>query len=423
MKLSKSIAGGCVAFVTSFSASAGYASDQDIIDAGNFLQWGLPLTGYLGTWIAGDKEGAILFTKSLATTVVATSIGKDTAQKFRPQATSTKSFPSGHTSAAFSGAAFIDSRYGHGFGIPAYALAAFTGYSRIVADAHHVDDVMAGASVALFSNWYWVRPSGQFNVTPVAVDGGAAIVLSVNDGKQQKDYSTGNIVYPRYRYALEFGPAALQRNTVRSPGGSGTEFNLYDFARNNDPTTTANANLQVILSPKNMLTLQVLPFEARDGGQFSTPVNFAGANFPANTDVFSAHRITDVRLRYDYTLFDVADFRLTGGASLAFQRTIVELTNSDGSLAARADDEAWLPLLNANLTYSLSRKTSVYTDISGTSISDYEMIHGSVGIGYQIDRYWDFAFGVGIYDRLIETSELTNDVRYDISYFTLGYTF
>ena len=40
------------------------------------------------------------------------------------------SFPSGHTSAAFTGAAFMDYKYGLKYGLPAYILASFVGWSE-----------------------------------------------------------------------------------------------------------------------------------------------------------------------------------------------------------------------------------------------------------------------------------------------------
>jgi len=98
----------------------GHASDQNIVDAGDALQYLLPASAYLGTIIAKDKEGAIMYTKSLVTQGVIVAAGKEIASKFRPNGDSTKSFPSGHTAAAFSGASFLYTRYGKAYGIPMY---------------------------------------------------------------------------------------------------------------------------------------------------------------------------------------------------------------------------------------------------------------------------------------------------------------
>jgi hypothetical protein len=77
------------------------------------LQWLLPVAAYGTTAIYKDWEGTKQYTYSLGTTVIVTSLLKDTAEKMRTSSASNLSFPSGHTSAAFSAAAFVDTRYGH----------------------------------------------------------------------------------------------------------------------------------------------------------------------------------------------------------------------------------------------------------------------------------------------------------------------
>lgn len=59
------------------------------------------------------------------------------------------SFPSGHTSSAFCGALLIHKMFGINYGVPAYALAAMTAYSRIEGKYHHKRDLLAGGLVAL----------------------------------------------------------------------------------------------------------------------------------------------------------------------------------------------------------------------------------------------------------------------------------
>lgn len=59
-----------------------------------------------------------------------------------------RSFPSGHTAAAFAGASYLHYRYGWKWGLPTYAAAAVVGYSRVEADRHFWYDVVAGAAIA-----------------------------------------------------------------------------------------------------------------------------------------------------------------------------------------------------------------------------------------------------------------------------------
>ena len=69
-----------------------------------------------------------------------------------------KSFPSGHTSTAFSLAASIAIEYPKWYVVvPAYAYAASVGYSRLYLGEHYPSDVLAGAALgvgsAYLSNW------------------------------------------------------------------------------------------------------------------------------------------------------------------------------------------------------------------------------------------------------------------------------
>jgi len=64
----------------------------------------------------------------------------------------THSFPSGHTSFAFTGAEFIRKQYGWLWGIPAYAAASYVGWSRVESREHYTHDVLAGAAIGILVN-------------------------------------------------------------------------------------------------------------------------------------------------------------------------------------------------------------------------------------------------------------------------------
>ena len=93
-----------------------------------------------------------------------THILKYTVQEKRPDGSNNKSFPSGHTSAAFQGAAFIHLRYGIKYAILPYIGATFVGYSRIVSENHYTHDVIAGATIGSFFSWYFSEPYKIKNV-------------------------------------------------------------------------------------------------------------------------------------------------------------------------------------------------------------------------------------------------------------------
>ena len=127
-------------------------SRSSIERVGDFLQVGLPL-GALGiTEFTKDLDGKSQFWKSFLVSNSTTYLLKIIVEKERPNGNCCESFPSGHTTAAFSGAMFIQKRYGSKYGVPSLLLASFVGYSRVYAKKHYWIDVACGAAIGIFSN-------------------------------------------------------------------------------------------------------------------------------------------------------------------------------------------------------------------------------------------------------------------------------
>ena len=104
------------------------------------------------TYILDDKPGRQQFWKSYISSISLTYLLKYTVNKTRPNDDCCESFPSGHTTAAFSGEMFIQRRHGVKYGIPSLILASFVGYSRVYADKHDWEDVVAGALIGIIGN-------------------------------------------------------------------------------------------------------------------------------------------------------------------------------------------------------------------------------------------------------------------------------
>src|SRR6185295_9998115 len=79
-----------------------------------------------------------------------TTVLKSTVARLRP-GHGTHSFPSGHSSMAFTGATLMESNLGPVGGIPAYGLAAFTAFERVESGRHYPSDVLAGAAIGTLS--------------------------------------------------------------------------------------------------------------------------------------------------------------------------------------------------------------------------------------------------------------------------------
>ena len=90
-----------------------------------------------------------------------TSILKYSVQRTRPDGSNNLSFPSGHTSTAFSLATVANQHYGWKVGVPAYLLASGIGLSRIEKDKHYLSDVLAGATLGVIVGRTVARLDGE----------------------------------------------------------------------------------------------------------------------------------------------------------------------------------------------------------------------------------------------------------------------
>jgi len=119
---------------------------------GDALMWGMPVVTLGSTMAAGDTGGAGAFLLGFGANAAVTEGLKMLVHKDRPDGSDFKSFPSGHTSIAFQSASFLHLRHGLRYGAPAYAAAAFVGYSRVHARKHYVSDVLVGAALGVASS-------------------------------------------------------------------------------------------------------------------------------------------------------------------------------------------------------------------------------------------------------------------------------
>ena len=157
----------CVLIILLIASDSLFAKDQ--IEAnGDILQIAIPSIAYGTTFYLDDKVGRTEFYKSFFANLAVTHGLKSVVNERRPNGSS-KSFPSGHTSAAFQGAAFIHKRYGFEYSLPAYFAATYVGYSRVVSEKHYTHDVLAGAIIGTLSSFYFTSTYDGYSIQPVVM--------------------------------------------------------------------------------------------------------------------------------------------------------------------------------------------------------------------------------------------------------------
>jgi hypothetical protein len=397
--------------------------DDNLTKFGDIMQIALPALGLGATYIYDDREGRKQWLYTGVTAIGTTSVLKVVYAKMRPNFSESRtSFPSGHTTGAFFGAAFLDQRYGKWWGIPSYTAAAITAYSRIQSDNHFIDDTLMGASVGLMSSWLWTTPyEGKVALIPAYVEDGFGVQLQVNEGSK-RDKFRGLDEQANWRYSIAFGPAWQAENKITAPAATGTTIDLDTFDKVNDPTSTANAEIEWFSNSHRVL-ISFAPFEARDTGRVSQATNFQGVNFLPGEELASSYRLTDARLQYYYDFAPQHPLILKAGVGLAYQRINFTLSTQDQTKFAEVSDSEWLPLVNGIVGYQINPRVSVAAELSGLSLSDQELLEANVHLAYRFNRHWDAGIGYGIYDTQRDTAELKNDVSYDVLMTFVGYSF
>ena len=164
---------GCSFFIYLFSAVSLASTNETLGDIGRFL---IPLSSASATLILHDYQGFAQM--ALATGLVqgATEGLKLATHERRPNGECCSSFPSGHASLAFTGASFIQFRYGLKYSIPLYLGSAYVAYSRVNIKAHSVPDVAFGAALAVVGTYLSTTSykGGNFSVL---VDGKYAGII------------------------------------------------------------------------------------------------------------------------------------------------------------------------------------------------------------------------------------------------------
>jgi len=141
--------------------------------AGDVLQYAMPASAAALTLVHRDWQGTLEFGASFAVQGITVLALKNTVYETRPNGQGHESFPSGHAAVTFASAEFLRERYGWYYGVPAYALASLTAYSRVESDHHYWHDVIAGAGIGVLSSWLFTTSYKDWDVQP-ATDGKSA---------------------------------------------------------------------------------------------------------------------------------------------------------------------------------------------------------------------------------------------------------
>lgn len=424
--LSSLVVSSALLSAASFANNSIQTSTTDsIVEAGDLLQILVPATGYFATWMHGDWQGAEQLTYSILTTGAIVHGGKFIVSRNRPNNSNWSSFPSGHTASAFSGASFLQSRYGAKWGIPAYAAATFVGISRIHGNKHYAGDVTAGATIAFLVNQYFVSPYRMDGVMFNAQSTGDGAYLDVTVQNDAFDNKTENKVTTRedkkrLRHRIELG---IGSNLNDSASQAGADQYLSGSEPVDKYQPFAYVKYQYQMLNNNLYELEFSPNETRRYGTVSEEFTIDGETFGVGDEVFTAYRhwLLGTSLYKGLQVTDELDINL--GLGFYVHRFGFDVAEEDGDKEGSIEHWRAMPSFTVKADYDLTTDWSALAEVQYQYWENDSFLYAETGVNYRINKAWDVGFKYGFASTQLDNKSLATDYKSNLFMLTFANRF
>ena len=135
------------------------------------------------TLVKKDEKGLKQLALSTLTSTILSYGLEACVTKERPDGDGMHAMPSTHTMIAFSGASFLQRRYGWKWGAPAYALASYVAWGRVHSNRHDVWDVLVGTAIGVGGTYIFTRPfmkGTEVAISPAVIDDAKCLNVAIN---------------------------------------------------------------------------------------------------------------------------------------------------------------------------------------------------------------------------------------------------
>ena len=382
-------------------------SEGPVVQLGHDLYTVIPGAATISTLAARDWRGFVYMGIHNVASSGVTQFLKDEVSQGRPGNQSDTSFPSGHATGAFLGAAFLQQRYGPRVGIPSYISALLVGWSRIYGNKHYINDVVGSASISMLSAWAIVPPYDQERL------------------ERWRDLERER----KFRYEWEMTLNDVNRNEIQSPGGVGDVFSSPLDRGEDEPWANSHVAFEYRLDGNATIHGQFSPWEIRSFGEFAQPTSFAGILFPANEQLRSAHLMWTYGAQYRRTLVTTERLSARWGLGISGQYTEEEIFVVDETqpekrgLSAKSDASAWYAAAHLDASVKLIWKLYLEAEADVGLAAHNQYVDWRASLAARLSPKWDLALGWREFETDLKDDALRNDFRRTGPALTFGYAF
>lgn len=158
---------------------------------------------------------------------------------------------------------------------------------------------------------------------------------------------------------LESGLVYNSMNDVGIPGDTGTRFSLTsDFSADIEPFI--RLKVMQSLGERHTFSLLYAPLTVNSSGKMTSPIDFAGVQFPANVNLNGTYKFNSYRLtyRYDFWKTPVNEF----GMGLTAKIRDAKIALQGGGLSAEKTNVGFVPIINFRYKRNISDRFALLLD-------------------------------------------------------------
>ena len=221
-----------------------------------------------------------------------------------------------------------------------------------------------------------------------------------------------------WQFDLALGASWQNRNDVRIPGNTGTQFSLKDLAGSGPYPAMRFEAFYNIKGPHG-LRLMLAPFEYTETGTLPSDTFFVGKAFAGGISTEAKYKFNSYRLSYRYQFYNADHWRWYVGGTLKIRDAEIALTQ--GAQFANDTDVGVVPLLYLYGDYEINNKWNFVFDMDGLASPQGRAFDLGLKLTYDMSDQWYLGSSYRVLEGGADNDTVYNFAWFNYLLFSIGY--